>query len=1509
MRRFLRISKWIGMGLGACILLVALGSLVLLQTRWGNNRLRVWTLAQLQPSFCGPVQLQEIRISGWLRVEAFGIRIQDCAGHPALEAEHAQVQLGRWPDWKTKTFFVSRLGVEGARVGVVQGEQGTWNWSTLLKKSSSATPASPSVWTWQVEQVRLQAVVQVRPSKTISPESLQGRIQVQGKLTLTPRSIVWSEGDVMIDWDQPGPVQVHVQGGGRGSGSDLLEAGLHFHSPGLQLEVRAEASLLRRWFPALVWAGPVLVKGFWKGGVFHSTLTLDIASTALRLHMEGGTDLEGLSWGWKAKLQSQEIQPHLVWGSLPIGKSDLEMEAKGSWSQAEITLKRFSWRGEQASMTCHGQSHWRKGTWSHAEAHAQAVVTQMGSLAPLLPLGWKGQGSMQADAVYEGTWNIQGQLQGKNIQGPELFLGEVQAQVNTRNPNILEAMLQNVRVGDFGFVRLQTTAQKQPLGVAMKIEGKGLHGVGLGVELQIKPQHPERLWEDWEIAIPRFFLRRLGQKWALSHPAFIELQTGKNWGFRIRNFLLSLEKQRVSLEGFYESQGDAMDLQVDVQRLDLRKAAQFFYRQVTLPTTNFHFRTHLHGSLLHPQGTVELFGNSRYFDALQWQPATYKLTATVGEGRVRGTASAQTQGGARTSLLGEFDVPFSTQRSLRLKVAGKVPLALLRPLLPPGWDGVLGSVAVNLQARGTLQRPTMELLLNPDTQARQKIGASAWSLQPLEGTPPFLSMRYDGEVIFIDSVGSVQDSTQQPLGTWRLEGVQVPLSWEALVWERKNRTAWLHLPLAGKVQLQQVHGRSLMRVLQQANLPLQEGVLNASLELGGTWQNPSLRMDATVDQLHWRDNPAWEGGSRIQITYLRDQIHVQTQGWLQGHALWEGTADMQWALMNLLETEKSRSWWSQPLRAEVTLQETFPWDTLFPVQGKIGATLHLQGSFAQPKWLVEASGKQVAWEGGTLGTVSATLFPRDANSLTAHMAIAQSEGGSLKAEALIPWPFVWEQALLQVHSHRFAFSYQASKLQEEQPLQALGGEVDADAEVHWKFHRPQVTGTFSVHKGSLGLNTSSRFYRDLELAAEIKATEDPRQVRVFINRLTTAVGSGQVTLSGIARMEGWKTISANLLLQQERFPLSQGTLGAWLDAQTQIHADTEGNQLRVTAKPLRAHVQLPSLSSGESLHPLARDANVGFVDQRQEKNQESSFRDSPLFQLLALYTLPERTHVELLLPEPIPLEGPRLQTKITGSLVLDVDPEKPVRLDGYVRSVRGTVQLFGKSYDIHQGQVRLEGPVSSLEPQLFVQLTRPVPQATLIVEASGPLSNPATTLRTDPSVYNQSQLLTLFAGSDSAEDMTQPEQQGRDAVGLISGLVLAQARQAVEQGVDTQTSKALQILLPDTLKIGADPNSSDLLQSSRLEIGKSLVFPDYPRWSHLIYIGFSYQPELAQSLKRQNSQQVNVALRFLRNVEFAPKWQFWRNLQIDSLYGNENIARVDLSLHWRLDKKPEEKKP
>lgn len=1509
MRRFLRVIKWVGLGLGSVVFLALLASLLLLYTRFGNNRLRVWGLAQVQSMFCGPVALQELRISGWFSIEALGIKIHDCKGRPAFAAERAQVRLSPWPHWKNKIFFVSDLEVEGGQVWVFQEETGSWNWTSLLKEARPSTPATPAKWTWQVERVQVQAMVQVQPQKVFSPTAWKGRIQIQGRLLKTPRSLVWKDGDVSLDVEHPHPIHVRLRGGGSGSDGNLLDAALHFRSPGLELEVHADASLLQRWVPLLDGKGPVSLKGSWKGGLFHSTFELDVLSSALHLHGEGGTDLQGLAWGWRAKLQSQDIQTKQLGSQLPVGKGSLQVEAHGSWSEAHITLDSLSWQGEGSSLKCHGEAHWKEGMWSHAEVHAQAVVAQAGSLSPLVPAGWRGQGSAQLDALYRGTWNLQGQLQGQGIRGPEVAVGDIQIRLDTHASDIVVSTLRNARVGDFGFVRLQAKAQKQKAGVTVEVQGEGLHGVGLGLKAQVMPQRLERPWEVVEIVVPQFFLRRLGQQWSLLHPAFIELRTGENSGFRIRDFLLSFEKQRVSLEGAYTSQGDEMDLQVDFQRLDVRKVAQFFYPRAILPTTNFHFHTHLHGSLLHPKGTLELRGNSRYFEALHWQPATYLVTATVGEGRIRGSASAQTQGTGRTSLHGNFSLPFSTHRPLQLDVAGKIPLALLRPLLPDDWDGVTGSIAMNLRCRGTLQRPSVEVSLKPDSTAEQKIGASAWALQGVAGESPFVSLQYDGDVVRIESVGSLWDSTHQPLGTWRLEGVQIPLSWEALVWKRRKTMDWLQMPFAGRAQVEHIRGSTLMRVLQQTDAPLQDGVFNASLQLGGTWQKPDLRLSAHAEHVRWRNNPTWDTGADIQLTYTQNQLQAHLQGWLQGHALLKGTAETRWALADFLDPPKNAGWRVQPIKAEIVVQETFPWHTLLPVQGQFGAKIHLQGSLTQPQWFVEANGQQVAWEGGTLGTVSMKAFPRDAQSLTADISIVQPGGGSLQAQALIPWPFVWKQAALDVQAHRFSVSYQVPRSEKDQPLQTLAGDIDANAHIHWKFGRPQVTGSFHVQKGSLGLNTSTRYYRDLQLDMDIKPTENPQQVDVVIESLTGTVGSGRVTLSGIARMEGWKTVRAELLLGQKRFPLSQGTLGAWLDADTRIHAETEGTQLRVSVNPISARVQLPSLDSGGQLHPLTMDENVGFVDRTEEKKEETSFRDSPLFQLLALYTLPERTHVELVLSEPIPLEGPRLEAKVTGALTLEVAPDQPVAVDGSLRSVRGTVQLFGKSYDIRQGEVRLNGPVSLLDPKLFVQLTRPVPQATLTVEASGTLSRPITTLRTDPPLYTQAQLLTMFAGVDSVEEVKQPGQQGRDAVGLLAGLVLAQARQVAEQRVDDQTSKALQVLLPDTLKVDTDPNSDDLVQNSRVEVGKSLIFPDAPQWSNLVYIGFSYQPGVPQSTQRkQNTQQVNVDLRFLRNVDLSPRWLFLRNLQFRGTYGNENVASFSISLHWRLpvDKKPEE---
>lgn len=157
----------------------------------------------------------------------------------------------------------------------------------------------------------------------------------------------------------------------------------------------------------------------------------------------------------------------------------------------------------------------------------------------------------------------------------------------------------------------------------------------------------------------------------------------------------------------------------------------------------------------------------------------------------------------------------------------------------------------------------------------------------------------------------------------------------------------------------------------------------------------------------------------------------------------------------------------------------------------------------------------------------------------------------------------------------------------------------------------------------------------------------------------------------------------------------------------------------------------------------------------------------------------------------------------SGQLRLEVGDG--IGLDGTIATERGVVEVLGRRYRLDHGVIDFDG---SLDPRLDIQMMHDFPSMTLTVDVRGRSSEPDLRLSSDSGAYSQSQLLSFLAGATPSDD---PASQSGDAVASGSLTILSSR-------IGRRINDKLPLLKFDTINYEAKTASS----SRAIKLGRRL---------------------------------------------------------------------------------------
>src|SRR5262249_31083329 len=271
-----------------------------------------------------------------------------------------------------------------------------------------------------------------------------------------------------------------------------------------------------------------------------------------------------------------------------------------------------------------------------------------------------------------------------------------------------------------------------------------------------------------------------------------------------------------------------------------------------------------------------------------------------------------------------------------------------------------------------------------------------------------------------------------------------------------------------------------------------------------------------------------------------------------------------------------------------------------------------------------------------------------------------------------------------------------------------------------------------------------------------------------------------------------------------------GSLRARLDGAFSVTGGLRGTAFRADVRIASGQVELPAVTTGNrKLQPLGPLADVTFVDAagraraaraRERARQRQKIPVAgPGHALDASVSVPERLHVR----------GTDVDTQVVGNLSVHVEPDGESSANGQLDARGGVVEVFGQRFDIDRARfVWNEDPLGN--PQIDVRITRPLADATVIVELHGGARAPDITLASDPPVYDQAQLVSMVLSGETSSGATSP-------AGTLSAVLVGQITNQLTPGLPVDVLRVEQAQQPIA------PGSLSNVTETRVEIGKRLT--------------------------------------------------------------------------------------
>ena len=806
---------------------------------------------------------------------------------------------------------------------------------------------------------------------------------------------------------------------------------------------------------------------------------------------------------------------------------------------------------------------------------------------------------------------------------------------------------------------------------------------------------------------------------------------GKRLDVTLRRLAVKLDGRRLEL-------GDEAGARLDLnRRLDLGRT-----------------RFKLLGGTVELEGKVKLRGQPRLMASVKARgvrllPGRPKvsadLQATVGREALVATVSLDA--GARAEFTATVPVRHGKGAVPTLALGGDLGLTLEVPALPlslvrrwvPGLPPLQGTASLSLTAAGSPKDPTGRLVL----------GLKGVGVSGLKGLAGELDVKLERAHTTVTADFKLQGKDLLKLDLWAGTGPG------KLFAARKRLLGYLEaVPVTGRLELSP-GSLSVVGDLAPDLKGRLSGQGSARLVLRGTVLQPgaALKLKSRGVKLDGDRLPDLDG----DVSLLADEHRVRARVKLaaQGRPLLFAEGGLGVTLRRLVLGRQPAG--AVPLAGRAELLDTdlarlvVGHARLGRLRGKLSATATAAGTLAAP------GGKlALGLRGGGMGRallgdlgLTATLAP--AGPLKAEMVLLQKAGGQLRAHAALDVRRL-EEIALDIKGKELDLGFLAGLTS---AMRETGGKLALDLKVSGKLSSPSVLGTVALQRGRV-LLTGMKPLADIGLGLTL------HKEKLVISSLGWLSGGGNMTGHGEVALSNLRPGKFSLDLQAVNYDLGVDPVkGSKLTTAVKVRGALAGNRLKASVKLDQSKLKLAKIGGGKDLHQAGALPEVVFVDgpgRRAEKGKDKAGGAVPLGLEITADV------------DPLFVRGADLDVEALAHVQARTNAAGKVCLHGEARLRRGWIMVLDNKYKVKRAIVQFGGQPKP-DPALDVQLYRELANVTVNIAVGGTASKPELILSSRPSVYTQSQILSMILTGNP--QVIQEDDQDADPAGMVTAAVLS----------------------------------------------------------------------------------------------------------------------------------------
>lgn len=1422
--------------LGIVVLLIVAVTAALLvgRTGWGRHKILSIALPRVQRSLTGQLRVGGLEGNLTHMLALRDVELTDAEGQPAVRVRHVALSYNLL-ELPLRRLHLTTVDAQGVWVRARPLSDGRLNLAALARPSDKPSGPPPNI-TIRLDKVRVEGAAYYEPpDRRMPPAAL--RLQLEAGARIQPARGVTEVSLHGLALDTSMPVHATMQAQGAFA---IQGAAMEAHGVKLALQVQGEE--LGRLAPAARLQGPFALELSADGPLGWLPVRLVLRPPQGQLEVQGRVGATAPDLPWELSVKARDIDPGAARWDLPHARIGLDARGSGRGPEGEVELRDLNADALHAYLRAQGRVVLPAldGNLSlDLDARDLGQLERVG--APPL----RGTVRLTARVARTGAeLRVDAEALVARLRAAGVRVGRAELRAHTINfGGRVELDVSDIYTRQLQLNTAALRAEGHRKRVALQLAARGPQGLALQTalsgDLHYRNADPQRLAAA-DVVLERLLMARNGERWQTAGPARVHLGSFAS----LTGLVLTSGGQSLNLqEARFAPAQRALAARLEARGLDLKRIARLVPVRTQLPQTDLNLSLRASGTTRAPDAAARLWGTVERLPAISLPPVRGQVDVRYAGARVRGGLDVQSLD-ARPRLSGRFDVPLAPSAPLQVALDGDLPLPLLRRFLPPELKAIEGTIQLQVRAAGSAERP----------EGVVQLRVPKWRTATLDGRSLSLDLDYRAERLGLRMQAGARDTEGHDLGALDAT-VSAPVRLGAGVGGARLTRELMRAPVSGNVQLRKVDVGGLSLALLAQAPPVTAGIVDARLDLGGTIEGPVLHLAAGARGL------ATEAIDRVDldlgVDYRRDTARVDLGAGLRGAPILKAHAEAPLPMRQVLHGHGP--WWrTLPLRLDATVPSYDLHRLSADAAGTLEGGATVRGTAGAPVADLKLTGKKMVYQEWQVGDLLVQGAFRDARA-TAQVRGSEAKGGQLRLDAEVPMDSA-QPLRLVLQAQRYVLDYQP-RSQPKGALRVLRGTLDTDLHVEGPRRAPVPYGSLRLHDGSLAVAADPRLYRNVE----VDVTMD-RSGLLTLRQISTRAEVGRARVDGSVKLDGLRPARVDLKLGADQFPVAAGPMGLWVDASVAARGGTRNGVFNGTVTVDSALVRLPQIANGRKLQSTKPQEDVIFTD-RQGRLEEARAAEQaaapgknkppPLDQL------PTAVAIDVRISNYINVRGKDINTSIEGGLKMEVKGGVPL-ISGTVRAPEGWVELLGRRYDIERAVISLDGSAEP-DPDLDIRVSRKAPDALIVIEVSGTALQPKLSLRSEPPIYSESEVISMIINGDPTRGQAQPSSLDQKALGMVSGLLVGQIKDRLAEHLPI-----------DVLKVDVGGPGYNVFGQTRVEVGKYLT--------DNLYMAYTHQFGSPVGLDQVNHNQVEMDYHFLRNF------------MLETIFGDAGIGSLDL--HW-----------